>query len=109
MAPTTIPDTAVIKGRRWRITDPSIPEPLRQALVDELMSARRAVGAGGRADDPEAVLRARARVQDAKVALGGARTALVVAARRRRSPGAGDRGDACPAAFGQRSTRAASG
>ena len=64
------PGHRVIKGRRWRITDPSIPEPLRQALVDELMSARRAVGAGGRADDPEAVARARARVQDAKVALG---------------------------------------
>ena len=68
--PDDDPGHRVIKGRRWRITDPSIPEPLRQALVDELMSARRAVGAGGRADDPEAVLRARARVQDAKVALG---------------------------------------
>jgi hypothetical protein len=26
----------VIKGRRWRVSDPRIPEPLRQVLVDEL-------------------------------------------------------------------------
>jgi hypothetical protein len=52
----------VIGGRRWRASDPSIPAALRQELVDELMSARRAV----RAKEPDA----RARVQDAKVALG---------------------------------------
>lgn len=52
----------VIDGRRWRATDPHIPDPLRQELVDELMSARRAV----RADEPDA----RQRVGDAKVALG---------------------------------------
>lgn len=52
----------VIDGRRWRATDPTIPDSFRQELVDELMSARRAVKAG------EA--NARARVQDAKVALG---------------------------------------
>ncbi len=59
-----------IDGRRWRATDPSIPEPLRQQLVDELMDARRAVGAGKRAADDAAITAARARVQDAKVALG---------------------------------------
>lgn len=52
----------VIDGRRWRATDPRIPDGLRQELVDELMSARRAV----RSADPAA----RARVADAKVALG---------------------------------------
>jgi len=52
----------VIDGRRWRRTDPAIPEALRTELVGELMAARRAVQAGA-AD-------ARARVHDAKVALG---------------------------------------
>ncbi|GGD31182.1 DUF3253 domain-containing protein [Nocardioides daphniae] len=52
----------VIDGRRWRASDPAIPDGLRQELVDELMSARRAV----RAKEPDA----RTRVGDAKVALG---------------------------------------
>jgi hypothetical protein len=52
----------VVDGRRWRATDPAIPEPLRKELVAELMSARRDVRS-----DPET---ARPRVQDAKVALG---------------------------------------
>ncbi|MEO7724331.1 MAG: DUF3253 domain-containing protein [Chthoniobacterales bacterium] len=46
----------VIKGRRWRKTDPNIPEKLRAELVKELMAARR--------------VQNRPRVQDAKVALG---------------------------------------
>ncbi len=46
----------VVKGRRWRKTDPHIPEKLRAELVKELMAARR--------------VQDRARVQDAKVALG---------------------------------------
>lgn len=57
----------VVDGRRWRATDPSIPEALRVQLVRELMAARRAVGLA-RTDD--AVSAARARVHDAKVALG---------------------------------------
>ena len=52
----------IIKGRRWRASDPGIPPKLRQELVDELMAARRAVKS--RQDD------ARARVNDAKIALG---------------------------------------
>lgn len=56
-----------IDGRKWRRTDPSIPEPLRKQLVAELMSARRAVK---HAADGEQLRAARARVQDAKVALG---------------------------------------
>jgi hypothetical protein len=46
----------VIDGRRWRRTDPSIPEPLRAELVKALMAARRTTD--------------RPRTQDAKVALG---------------------------------------
>jgi hypothetical protein len=58
----------VVGGRRWRASDPHIPETLRAELVDELMAARRAVrDAHG---DEQAVGRARTRVQDAKVALG---------------------------------------
>lgn len=52
----------IIDGRRWRATDPSIPDSFRQELVDELMAARRAV----KARDPDA----RHRVHDAKTALG---------------------------------------
>ena len=57
----------VVDGRRWRATDPTIPGPLRTELVRELMSARRAIGAGGAAP---VVASARRRVHDAKVALG---------------------------------------
>lgn len=60
----------VVDGRRWRATDPSIPEHWRVHLVGELMDARRAVGAGKRRGDEDGVAAARARVQDAKVALG---------------------------------------
>lgn len=52
----------VVGGRRWRASDPAIPDQLRQQLVNELMAARRAVRSVGDA--------ARARVHDAKVALG---------------------------------------
>ena len=58
----------VIKGRRWRATDPAIPEDVAAQLRKALMAARRDVGAALRADrDPAS---ARARVQAAKVALG---------------------------------------
>ena len=60
----------VIGGRRWRASDPDLPGALRDELVHELMAARREVGAGGRADDGDRVAAARARVHDAKVALG---------------------------------------
>jgi len=52
----------IIDGRRWRATDPSIPDGFRQELVDELMAARRAV--------KSAEVDARRRVHDAKTALG---------------------------------------
>ena len=58
----------VVKGRRWRATDPHIPDKLEAELVAELMAARRAVrDAKG---EETAVKAARTRVQDAKVALG---------------------------------------
>ncbi len=58
----------VIDGRKWRASDPAIPESFRAELVHELMAARRAVHADR--DDDAAVAAARARVRDAKVALG---------------------------------------
>lgn len=57
----------VIDGRRWRRSDPSLPEHVRVALVSELMAARRAVGA---ARSDTAVRDARRRVDAAKRALG---------------------------------------
>lgn len=60
----------VVDGRRWRASDPRLPEARRQALVDELMAARRSVAAAKRAGDPEAERAARDRVHAAKVAVG---------------------------------------
>ncbi|MBE7162693.1 MAG: DUF3253 domain-containing protein, partial [Williamsia herbipolensis] len=46
----TTPDGryVVIDGRRWRATDPGVPDRLAKELVAELMAARRAVR-----DDPQ--------------------------------------------------------
>lgn len=60
----------VVNGRRWRASDPGLPDARRQELVDELMSARRAVGTAKRAGDADAERSARDRVHAAKVALG---------------------------------------
>lgn len=60
----------IINGRRWRATDPDIPDDAATVLRHELMSARRAVGAAVKAGDPAAERVARDRVQRAKVALG---------------------------------------
>ena len=60
----------VVRGRLWRRFDPALSDDVRVALVQELMSARRAKGAALRAGDPAARERARAAVQAAKVALG---------------------------------------
>jgi len=60
----------LIDGRRWRATDPSIPEEERRRLVGELMRARRDVGSALRAGDRDAEREARGRVNSAKVALG---------------------------------------
>ena len=72
MAPERTPDGRyiIVDGRRWRASDPRLPEARRQALVDELMDARRAVGVAKRAGDTDAERSARGRVHAAKVALG---------------------------------------
>ncbi|GLY98918.1 hypothetical protein [Actinoplanes sp. NBRC 103695] len=58
----------VISGRRWRATDPAIPEEVAAELRKTLTAARRDVGRALPAgEDPKP---ARARVQAAKVALG---------------------------------------
>ena len=59
-----------IKGRWWRSSDPRIPATLRQELVNELMSARRAVASGKKDGCTSAVAAARFRVNNAKYALG---------------------------------------
>lgn len=60
----------VVDGRRWRASDPSIPDALRAELVAELMAARRAVAVARRAADDAALRAARTRVGHAKTALG---------------------------------------
>ena len=60
----------VIDGRRWRATDPAIPDEVAAELRRELMSARRAVGAALRSGDCAAEHAARQRVHRAKLALG---------------------------------------
>ena len=67
--PPTTPDGRyiVVDGVLWRRSDPALPPARRQALVDELMAARRAVG---QAEDAEARAAARAAVDRAKRALG---------------------------------------
>ena len=57
----------VVDGRRWRATDPLVPQARREELQRVLMAWRRAVRtARGTADEP----RVRAGVHAAKVALG---------------------------------------
>lgn len=57
----------VVRGRRWRATDPELSEDLADALRSRLGRARSAVG---RAADDEARSRARRQVQLAKEGLG---------------------------------------
>ncbi len=68
--PTEDGHFVVIDGRRWRATDPAIPDALRTQLQSELMAARRAVKAAKADGDAAQERLARDRVQDAKVALG---------------------------------------
>lgn len=57
----------VVRGRLWRTSDPSLADDVRQAHVDALMRARRAVRD---ADDDTNRRRARSEVDAAKRALG---------------------------------------
>ena len=70
-APLVTPDGRylVVRGRLWRRSAPQLPEAQRQALVDALMDARRAVHRAMRSD-ATALPAARAAVNAAKTALG---------------------------------------
>jgi hypothetical protein len=60
----------VVDGRRWRTTDPELPDDVRARLLHHLGVARSAVRTAGGAGDDGAVAAARARVQLAKTGLG---------------------------------------
>jgi len=71
--PTSYPETPdgryfVVRGRLWRKSDPALDEETKARLVKELMAARRAVRQA-KGDQAKLAL-ARARVDDAKIALG---------------------------------------
>ena len=70
--PLVTPDRRyiVVRGRLWRATNPSLPEPERQRLTQALMDARRAVKAARAAADPDAEDAAHRAVDAAKQALG---------------------------------------
>ncbi len=60
----------VVRARLWRTSNPALPPSERQALVDQLMTARRHVGLALKAGDKQAEREARAAVDEAKRALG---------------------------------------
>jgi hypothetical protein len=60
----------VVRGRLWRAANPALPCPARDALVDRLMAARRAVARALKTEDSNKLTAARAEVQAAKVDLG---------------------------------------
>ncbi|MFJ3383669.1 MULTISPECIES: biopolymer transporter Tol [unclassified Curtobacterium] len=60
----------VVDGRRWRRTDPAIPEELAARLRSHLGRGRNAVGRAKRAGDDEALAAARHRNGIAKHGLG---------------------------------------
>ena len=60
----------VVRGRRWRRTDPALEADVVRALKSHLGRARSQVGRAGRDDDPASVRSARDRVQLAKEGLG---------------------------------------
>lgn len=70
-APLTTPDGRylIVRGRLWRMADPTLPPDKRARLVAALMTARRAVGAARRKGD-HAEAMAHAAVDRAKHALG---------------------------------------
>ena len=60
----------VVRGRLWRVANPRLTPTARDALVHELMAARREVKAARRANDDERLANARRAVDAAKIALG---------------------------------------
>jgi hypothetical protein len=69
--PTT-PDRRyfVVKGKLWRCSNPNLDEATRSQLVQDLMSARRAVKQALQQNDQSALKTARHQVNVAKTALG---------------------------------------
>lgn len=59
-----------MRERLWRAANPDLSDEERARHVDALMDARRAVGAAKRSGDAAAEKAARARVHEAKLALG---------------------------------------
>ncbi len=57
----------VVRGRLWRLSNPALPPPEREALIARLMTARRSLRKDAPADGREA---ARAEVDAVKRALG---------------------------------------
>lgn len=60
----------IINGRRWRRTDPSLPDDVVEALTSHLGRGRSGVRIAKQRDDADAVARARRRVDLAKHGLG---------------------------------------
>lgn len=60
----------IVRGRLWRAANPHLPEARRDKLIGELMDARRDVGTALRSADKDLEKDARARVHQAKLALG---------------------------------------
>jgi len=60
----------VVRGRLWRRSNPNLPLERRDALVRELMAARRAVQAALTSGSAEELALARKAVDTAKIALG---------------------------------------
>lgn len=60
----------VVRGRLWRRANPMLAEADRQALVDRLMEARRAVRRALLSSEPRDLVDLRKNVDDAKVDLG---------------------------------------
>jgi hypothetical protein len=65
----------VVDGRRWRATDPAVPDDVRARLQHHLGVARARVRAAARNGDDAGVTAARARVRLAKTGLGERGTA----------------------------------
>lgn len=60
----------VVRGRLWRLSNPALPSDRRDALVKQLMAARRAVAVSRRKGDGAAQADARQEVDAAKRDLG---------------------------------------
>jgi hypothetical protein len=71
-SPSVTPDGRylVVRGRLWRRANPDLAPDYREALVHDLMAARRGVRDALAAEDADAVRKARSQVQAAKVGLG---------------------------------------